>query len=83
LAPIAELGYEPLLIAAKNAPPVKNLKDMIAWLKANPDKATAGIPGAGSTGNLADLSFQKTAGTNFQFVPYRGDGPAVQDLVAG
>jgi tripartite-type tricarboxylate transporter receptor subunit TctC len=83
LAPIAELGYEPLLIAVKNALPVKNLKDMIAWLKANPDKATAGIPGAGSTGNLADLSFQKTTGTSFQFVPYRGDGPAVQDLVAG
>jgi tripartite-type tricarboxylate transporter receptor subunit TctC len=83
LAPVAELGYEPLLIAVKNALPVKNLKDMIAWLKANPDKATAGIPGAGSTGNLADLSFQKTTGTSFQFVPYRGDGPAVQDLVAG
>jgi tripartite-type tricarboxylate transporter receptor subunit TctC len=83
LAPIAELGYEPLLIAVKNALPVKNLKDMIVWLKANPDKATAGIPGAGSTGNLADLSFQKTTGTSFQFVPYRGDGPAVQDLVAG
>jgi tripartite-type tricarboxylate transporter receptor subunit TctC len=83
LAPIAELGYEPLLIAAKNALPIKNLKDLIAWLKANPDKGTAGIPGAGSTGNLADLSFQKTTGTTFQFVPYRGDGPAVQDLVAG
>jgi tripartite-type tricarboxylate transporter receptor subunit TctC len=83
LAPIAELGYEPLLIAAKNALPVRNLKDLIAWLKANPDKGTAGIPGVGSTGNLADLSFQKTTGTSFQFVPYRGDGPAVQDLVAG
>ena len=83
LAPIAELGYEPLLIAVKNALLVKNLKDMIAWLKANPDKATAGIPGAGSTGNLADLSFQKVTGTSFQFVPYRGDGPAVADLVAG
>jgi tripartite-type tricarboxylate transporter receptor subunit TctC len=83
LAPIAELGYEPLLIAAKNALPIKNLKDLIAWLKANPDKGTAGIPGAGSTGNLADLSFQKMTGTTFQFVPYRGDGPAVQDLVAG
>jgi len=83
LAPIAELGYEPLLIAAKNALPIKTLKDLIAWLKANPDKGTAGIPGAGSTGNLADLSFQKKTGTAFQFVPYRGDGPAVQDLVAG
>jgi tripartite-type tricarboxylate transporter receptor subunit TctC len=83
LAPIAELGYEPLLIAAKNALPVKNLKDLIAWLKANPDKATAGIPGFGSTGNLADISFQKLTDTKFQFVPYRGDGPAVLDLVAG
>jgi tripartite-type tricarboxylate transporter receptor subunit TctC len=83
LAPIAELGYEPFLIAVKNALPIKNLKDLVAWLKANPDKATAGIPGAGSTGNLADLSFQKITGTRFQFVPYRGDGPAVQDLVAG
>jgi tripartite-type tricarboxylate transporter receptor subunit TctC len=83
LAPIAELGYEPLLIAVKNALPVKDVKDLVAWLKANPDKATAGIPGAGSTGNLADLSFQKLTGTTFQFVPYRGDGPAVTDLVAG
>ncbi len=83
LAPIAELGYEPLLIATRKSLPVNNLRDLIAWLKANPDKASAGIPGAGSTGNLADLSFQKTTGTSFQFVPYRGDGPAVQDLVAG
>jgi tripartite-type tricarboxylate transporter receptor subunit TctC len=83
LEPIAELGYEPLLIANKKTLPVSNLKELIAWLKANPDKATAGIPGAGSTGNLAGLSFQKMTGTSFQFVPYRGDGPAVQDLVAG
>jgi tripartite-type tricarboxylate transporter receptor subunit TctC len=83
LAPIAELGYEPLLIATKKSLPVNNLKELIAWLKANPDKATAGIPGAGSTGNLAGISFQKTTETSFQFVPYRGDGPAVQDLVAG
>jgi tripartite-type tricarboxylate transporter receptor subunit TctC len=83
LAPIAELGYEPLLIAVRKSLPVNNLKELIAWLKANPDKATAGIPGHGSTGNLAGISFQKTTGTSFQFVPYRGDGPAVQDLVAG
>lgn len=83
LAPIAELGYEPLLIATRKSLPVNNLRELIAWLKANPDKATAGIPGAGSTGNLAGISFQKSTGTTFQFVPYRGDGPAVQDLVAG
>jgi tripartite-type tricarboxylate transporter receptor subunit TctC len=83
LAPIAELAYEPLLIATKKSLPVNNLQELIAWLKANPDKATAGIPGAGSTGNLAGIAFQKATGTTFQFVPYRGDGPAVQDLMAG
>jgi tripartite-type tricarboxylate transporter receptor subunit TctC len=83
LAPIAELGYEPLLICVKNALGVKTLKELIAWLKANPGKASAGIPGAGSTGNLAGIAFQKATGTTFQFVPYRGDAPAVQDLMAG
>jgi tripartite-type tricarboxylate transporter receptor subunit TctC len=83
LTPIAELGYEPLLICVKNSLPVKNLQELIAWLKANPGKASAGIPGVGSTGNLAGISFQKMTGTTFQFVPYRGDGPAVQDMMAG
>jgi len=79
LTPIAELAYEPLLICVKNSLPVHNLKELIAWLKDNPGKASVGIPGVGSTGNLAGLSFQKATGTTFQFVPYRGDGPAVQD----
>jgi tripartite-type tricarboxylate transporter receptor subunit TctC len=83
LTPIAELAYEPLLICVKNALPVKNLKELIVWLKENPGKASVGIPGAGSTGNLAGISFQKATGTSFQFVPYRGDGPAVQDMMAG
>src|SRR5580700_6751809 len=83
LTPIAELGFEPLLICVKNSLPVKNLQELIAWLKANPGKASVGIPGAGSTGNLAGISFQKATGTSFQFVPYRGDGPAVQDMMAG
>ncbi|HEX4408403.1 MAG TPA: tripartite tricarboxylate transporter substrate-binding protein [Xanthobacteraceae bacterium] len=82
LSPVAELAFEPLLICVKNSLPVKNLKELIAWLKANPGKASAGIPGAGSTGNLAGITFQKMTGTSFQFVPYRGDGPAVQDMMA-
>ncbi len=83
LTPIAELAFEPLLICVKNSLPVKNLQELIAWLKANPGKASVGIPGAGSTGNIAGISFQKATGTTFQFVPYRGDGPAVQDMMAG
>ena len=83
LMPVAELAYEPLLICVKNSLPVKNLQELIAWLKANPGKASVGIPGAGSTGNLAGISFQNVTGTTFQFVPYRGDAPAVQDMMAG
>jgi tripartite-type tricarboxylate transporter receptor subunit TctC len=83
LTPVAELAYEPLLICIRNGLPAHNLQELIAWLKANPGKASVGIPGAGSTGNLAGLSFQKATGTTFQFVPYRGDNPAVQDMMAG
>src|SRR5271170_6204181 len=83
LTPIAELAYEPLLICVRNNLPAKNLQELIAWLKANPGKANVGIPGVGSTGNLAGIAFQKMTGTTFKFVPYRGDGPAVQDLMAG
>jgi tripartite-type tricarboxylate transporter receptor subunit TctC len=83
LMPIAELAYEPLLICVKNSLPVHNLQELIAWLKANPGKASVGIPGAGSTGNLAGIAFQNVTGTTFQFVPYRGDAPAVQDMMAG
>src|SRR5215470_8152585 len=83
LIPIAELAYEPLMICVKNALQVRNLQELIAWLKANPGKASVGIPGAGSTGNLAGIAFQNMTGTTFQFVPYRGDAPAVQDMIAG
>ncbi|HEX8828945.1 MAG TPA: tripartite tricarboxylate transporter substrate-binding protein, partial [Xanthobacteraceae bacterium] len=83
LTPIAELAYEPLLICVRNSLPAHNLQELIAWLKENAGKASVGIPGAGSTGNLAGLSFQKATGTSFQFVQYRGDNPAVQDLMAG
>src|SRR4030088_2338609 len=59
-----------------------DLKGLIAWLTANPDKASVGIAGVGATGYLTGISFQKETGTKFQFVPYRGNGPAMQDLLA-
>lgn len=83
LAPIAELADEPLLIVTKKDLPVTNLKELIAWLKANPNKASSGVAGIGATGHLAGLAFQKATGTHYTFVPYRGNGPAVQDLIAG
>ena len=83
LEPIILIGSEPLLIVGKKDLPADDLKGLIAWLKANPDKASVGIAGVGATGQLAGISFQKLTGTKFQFVPYRGNAPAMQDLLAG
>ena len=82
-APVALLSTSPLLVVAKKAMPAKNLKELIAWLKANPDKATQGTPGAGSVMHIAGVAFQKETDTQFRFVTYRGLAPAMQDLLAG
>jgi tripartite-type tricarboxylate transporter receptor subunit TctC len=68
---------------AKKDFPADDLKGLIAWLKANPDKASVGIAGVGATGHLTGISFQRETGTKFEFVPYRGNGPAMQDLLGG
>ena len=81
LAPVLELASEPLMIVGKKALQAKDLKELVAWLKANPDKASIGIPAVGGTGHLAGLSFLNEIGATAQFVPYRGNGPALQDLV--
>jgi tripartite-type tricarboxylate transporter receptor subunit TctC len=82
LEPVIEIGSEPLLIVGKRSLPADDLKGLIAWLKANPDKASVGIAGVGAAGHLTGISFQKETGTKFQFVPYRGNAPAMQDLLA-
>jgi len=79
--PVALIANGPQLIVARKAMPAKDLKEFIAWLKANPDKASQGTAGEGGTSHLAGVLFQKQTGTRFQFVPYRGS--AMQDLVAG
>ncbi len=81
--PVALLATNPHFILAKNANPATDLKSFIAWLKANPDKATCGTAGAGSPPHIGAVFFQNTIGTRFSFVPYRGGAPAMQDLVAG
>jgi tripartite-type tricarboxylate transporter receptor subunit TctC len=83
LEPVIEIGSEPLLIVGKKTLPADDLKGLISWLKANPDKASVGIAGVGATGHLAGIAFRKATGTKFQFVPYRGNAPAMQDLLAG
>jgi tripartite-type tricarboxylate transporter receptor subunit TctC len=81
--PVSLVATQPFLIVAKKALPADDLKGLIAWLKANPGKASAGTAGVGAPDQVAGALFQTLTGTRFQFVPYRGAGPAVQDLVAG
>jgi len=83
LEPVAMIASNPLLIVAHPAFPPKDLKEMIEWLKAHPDKASAGTAGAGSASHVGGIYFQNATGTKFQYIPYRGTGPAMQDLVGG
>jgi tripartite-type tricarboxylate transporter receptor subunit TctC len=83
LEPVALLSASSLMIVGKTALPANNATELIAWLKANPDKASAAIIGPGSGAHICGLYFQEKTGTRFQFVPYRGGAPAMQDLVAG
>jgi tripartite-type tricarboxylate transporter receptor subunit TctC len=78
---ISLLTGAPAFIDAKKGLPAKDLKELIAWLKANPDKASAGVFATWS--RLFGAYFQSSTGTRIQFVPYRGAAPAMQDLVAG
>src|SRR5258706_997340 len=81
--PISLLTTNSYLIVAKNAVPANDLKSFIAWLKANPDVASEGTAGPGSPQHVSGVFFQNATGTRFQFIPYRGAAPAMQDLLAG
>jgi tripartite-type tricarboxylate transporter receptor subunit TctC len=81
--PIVLLTTHPHVIVAKKIMPADDLKGLIAWLKANPDKATAGTNGVGSPQHVAAIFFQNKTDTRFGFVPYRGGAPAFQGLLAG
>ena len=81
--PVALLTITPQLIIARKDFPAKDIKELVAWLKANPGKATSGTVGAAGGAQVATIYFQQAVGTSFQFVPYKGGGPAVQDMISG
>jgi tripartite-type tricarboxylate transporter receptor subunit TctC len=80
-APVSPLATTPTILFARKAIPANDLNELIAWLKANPNKASVGI--GTSSIHLLSAFFQKETGTKFTLVPYRGVAPTVQDLVAG
>jgi tripartite-type tricarboxylate transporter receptor subunit TctC len=81
--PISLVATQPLLIIARKTMPANNLMELIAWLKANSEKATQGTSGPASTPHLAGLQLQRQTGTSYRFVPYRGAPLAMQDLLSG
>jgi hypothetical protein len=74
-AAVSLLTNSPMLITARKDFPANDLKELIAWLKANPNKATAATVGVGSAAHVSGVYFQRATDTRFQFVPYRGGGP--------
>jgi tripartite-type tricarboxylate transporter receptor subunit TctC len=81
--PVAMIANGPQLIIARPSLPATDLRQLIAWLKENSGKAAAGTAGPGSGAHVAGVFFQLLTGTSFSFVPYRGAGPALNDLMAG
>ena len=83
LEPVAMIATNPQILVGKNAIPATNLKDLIAWVKANQDKASIGTGGAGTPAHVSGVYFQNVTGTRPQIIHYRGAAPATQDLLAG
>ena len=83
LEPVAMIATNPQILVAKNAIPAKNLKEFLAWEKANQDKASVGTGGAGTPAHVSAVYFQNVTGTKPQIIHYRGAAPATQDLLAG
>jgi tripartite-type tricarboxylate transporter receptor subunit TctC len=81
--PVARIADTPLWMVVRKDFPAKDLKELIAWLKANPGKGTTATVGPGSGSHLCGIYLQNNIGVKYQFVPYRGGAPAMQDLVAG
>ena len=82
-SPVAQVVTNPTVIVTRKSVPANNLMELVAWLKANQGKVSVGTSGVGAGSHIAGLLIQTRIGVRFQFMPYRGAGPAMNDLVAG
>ncbi len=83
LDPVGLIATQPFLIVSRATMPANNLKELIAWIKANPDKATEGNSGIGSPSHVSGILFQKAINSPIQMIPYRGAGESTQAIVSG
>ncbi|CAN7166023.1 tripartite tricarboxylate transporter substrate binding protein [Variovorax sp. LjRoot290] len=82
-APVTQIAYQPAIIVGRADLPYTNIKEMVAYAKANPGKINRGSPGAAILTNLAPMSFEKAVGISTTHIPFNGDAPAVQALLGG
>src|ERR1700688_3263026 len=80
---VAQIATTPLFLFASPSLPVENLKELIAYAKANPGKLSVGIPGIGTPHHLAAAMLNAAAGIDITHVPYKGTAPALNDLLGG
>ncbi|MCM2329236.1 MAG: tripartite tricarboxylate transporter substrate binding protein BugD [Lysobacter sp.] len=83
LEPVGLIGGNPMIVVSKPDVPAANLKELVAWVKANQEKVNVGTAGAGSSTHIAGIYFQNELGVRLQFIPYKGTGPAMKDLMGG
>jgi tripartite-type tricarboxylate transporter receptor subunit TctC len=82
LEPVAMLSTTTLIFAGRTGLPVKDGKELVAWLRANPDHATAATVGAGSGAHICSIYLEQKTGIRFRYVPYKGGAPVMADLMA-
>ena len=82
-SPVVMISYSPHVVAVHPSVPVQNLKELIAYAKANPDKLNFAISGVGGAPHLAGIEFSARTGVKWAYIPYKGGAPAVADTVAG
>ena len=83
LEPVAMIGGNPMLVVSKTAVPAQNLRELIAWVRENQQKVNVGSAGPGSSTHVSGVYFQNAIGAKLQIIPYKGTGPAMQDLIGG
>ena len=81
--PVAMLASNPMIIISKSTAPVAKPEELLTWLKSSKQSLMVGTAGVGSGTHMGGLYLQNTTGAKFEYVPYRGSGPALQDLLAG
>jgi len=82
-SPIIQVGYLPNVLVVHPSVPAKTVKELIAYAKANPGKLAFASSGSGASSHLAGVLFNMRAGTDIQHIPYKGTGPALNDLLGG